>query len=92
MMLPEGTLLLDCCVTVPATIPPDKIAIVPADCVWPATLGTWTGVGPAETYMFTPESSFTNVPAAGVWLATIPVGTSLTGSCPVGNDGPTMIS
>src|SRR5204862_6274804 len=43
--LPEATVVLDCCVTVPAVRPALVMALVAAACVWPTTFGTSTGGG-----------------------------------------------
>src|SRR5205814_5938338 len=45
--LPEATVVLDCCVTVPAVRPAPVMALVAAACVWPTTFGTST-VGGGE--------------------------------------------
>jgi hypothetical protein len=42
MTLREATVLLACCVTVPAVSPAPVIAVVAAACVWPTTFGTAT--------------------------------------------------
>ncbi len=51
------------------------IAVVAAACVWPTTFGTVTSGGPLLTTRFTAEPATTFVPAAGVWLITVPAGT-----------------
>jgi hypothetical protein len=75
--LPAGTVVLDCVVTVPSTRPAPVIAVVAAACVSPTTLGTDTGAGPLDTTRFTAEPRFTNVPAAGFSLITLPAATVL---------------
>src|SRR5205085_3621205 len=40
--LPEATVVLDCCVTVPTVRPALVRALVAAACVWPTTFGTAT--------------------------------------------------
>src|SRR5207253_2701783 len=73
--LPEGTVVLDCIVTVPTVRPAPVMALVAAACVWPTTFGTGTGAGggaPLETTRLTATPLATLVPAAGLWLITLP--------------------
>src|SRR5205807_514416 len=76
--LPEATVVLDCCVTAPAVRPALVMALVADACVSPTTFGTATGVGagaPLETTRLTAEPFATLVPAAGLWLMTLPEAT-----------------
>src|SRR5437588_11965802 len=73
--LPEATVVLDCCVTVPLVRPAPVMALVAAACVWPTTFGTGTGGGggpPVETTRLTAKPLATLVPAAGLWQITLP--------------------
>src|SRR5205807_176148 len=82
--LPEATVVLDCCVTVPLVRPALVMALVADACVWPTTFGTATGVGagaPLETTRLTAEPFATLVPAAGLWLMTLPEATVLLDCC-----------
>src|SRR5207302_9802604 len=60
--LPEATVVLDCCVTVPTVRPAVVMALVAAACVWPTTFGTGTGgggVAPDQTTRSTAERVMT---------------------------------
>src|SRR5437016_12761481 len=60
------------------------MALAAAACVWPTTFGTATGVGagaPLETTRLTAEPFATLVPAAGLWLITLPEATVLLDCC-----------
>src|SRR5438105_3081764 len=73
--VPEATVVLDCIVTVPTVRPAPVMALVAAACVWPTTFGTGTGAGggaPLETTRLTATPLATLVPAAGLWLITLP--------------------
>jgi hypothetical protein len=72
--LPLGTVLLDAVFTVPGTRPSEVMADVAADCVVPTTLGTAT---PDETTRLTEVPPLTSVPAVGLSLITLPLGTVL---------------
>jgi len=78
---PASTVALDCCVTVPTTSPAAAIAVLAAACVIFTTLGTATG--PIETISATAEPAATLVPAAGVWLITLPAGTVVLDDCEI---------
>src|SRR5207253_9979242 len=76
--LPEATVVLDCCVTVPTVRAAALRALVAAACVWPTTFGTATRVGavaPLETTRLTAEALATLVPAAGLSLIPLPEAT-----------------
>jgi len=75
--LPDGTVPLAAVVTVPTTRPAFVIAVVAAACVIPTTFGTVTGAGPLETTRLIADPAFTNVPATGLSLITLPDGTVL---------------
>src|SRR5205807_9173346 len=67
--LPEATVVLDCCVTVPAVRPALVRALVADACVWPTTFGTgtWGGGGaPRETRRLAGGAGDTLVPGAGL--------------------------
>jgi hypothetical protein len=72
MTMPDATVELLAVVTVPTTSPAPVMAVVAADWVSPATLGTATCAGPAETTRLTADPEFTLVPALGLSLMTIP--------------------
>src|SRR5262249_25437355 len=78
---PAGTVVLDCCVTVPTTRFAFVIAVVAAVCVRPTTFGTATCGGPDDTTRFTELPTVTWVAAAGVWLITEPAGTVVLVCC-----------
>jgi hypothetical protein len=89
MMLPDGTVELDCCVVVPTTSDALVIAVVAAARVSPVTFGTATGAGPLETTRFTDEPTEADVAPFGVWLITLPTGTEELDCCvtvPTSND------
>jgi hypothetical protein len=73
MTLPEGTVVLDCVVTVPTVSPAAVIALLAAAWVLPTTFGT--AIAPLETTRFTAEPASTAVPADGLSLMTVPEGT-----------------
>jgi hypothetical protein len=75
--LPEATVLLDAVVIVPTTNPAPLIAVDAALCANPITFGTATAAGPVETTRFTEDPAFTEAPAAGFELITLPVATVL---------------
>src|SRR5205807_7471608 len=82
--LPEATVVLDCCVTRPEERRAGVVALVAGACVSPTTFGTVTGVGggaPLETTRLTAEPFATLVPAAGLWLITLPEATVLLDCC-----------
>src|SRR5204862_2780236 len=70
--LPEATVVLDCCVTVPAVRPALVMALVAAACVWPTTFGTATVGGGVP-----PDPICTS---AWVWAITTREWTTLTGT------------
>ncbi|HLY16812.1 MAG TPA: hypothetical protein VKR61_06285 [Bryobacteraceae bacterium] len=72
--LPIGTVVLGALVTVPSTSPALVMADVAAACVCPTTLGTAT---PVEITKLTADPPLTAVPAAGLSLITLPMGTVL---------------
>src|SRR5215467_5236001 len=75
MTEPDGTVVLDCVVTVPTTRFAFVIAVLAAACVRPTTFGTATCGGPDETTRFTALPTTTCVPDVGFWLITDPDGT-----------------
>src|SRR5207302_10692782 len=82
--LPEATVVLDCCVTVPTVRPALVMALVAAACVSPTTLarGTSDRAGaPLETTRLTAEPLATLVPAAGLSLITLPEATVVLDCC-----------
>src|SRR5204862_8103352 len=82
--LPEATVVLDCCVTVPAVRPALVMALVAAACVWPTTFGTATWVGggaPLETTRPTAAPRVTLRPSPGRSLITLPDATVLLDHC-----------
>jgi hypothetical protein len=70
--VPEATVVLDAVVTVPNVRPAEVIAVVAAACVEPTTFGTDT---PLETTSATALPPFTDVPAVGLSLITLPTAT-----------------
>src|SRR5262245_27783659 len=72
---PDGTVVLDCVVTVPTTRPALVIAVVAAACVSPTTFGTVAWAAPDETRRLTALPGAACAPAAGFWLITEPAGT-----------------
>src|SRR5215475_6711566 len=52
-------------------------ALIAASRFWPITLGTATVGGPFETTSWTVWFFCTFVPASGLWLMTVPLGTSV---------------
>src|SRR5262249_2687638 len=78
---PAGTVVLDCCVTVPTTRPAFVIAVGAAVCVRPTTFGTATCAGPDDTTRFTALPTVTCVPETGDWLMTEPAGTVVLDCC-----------
>ena len=70
--LPAVTVVLDAVVTVPRVRPAPVMVDVAAACVNPATLGTDT---PLETTSATALPPFTDVPAVGLSLITLPTAT-----------------
>jgi hypothetical protein len=72
--LPTGTVLLEADVTVPSTRPAPVMADVAAACVCPTTPGTAT---PVEITRLTADPPLTDVPADGLSLITLPIGTVL---------------
>jgi len=77
--LPEGTVPLECCETVPTASAAPVIDVVAAACVRFTTFGTATG--PVDTTSATAEVAATLVPAAGFWLITLPAGTVVLDCC-----------
>ena len=75
--LPDATVLLDAVVTVPITNPAPLIAVDAALCVNPITFGTATPAGPFETTRLTEDPEFTETPATGFELMTLPDATVL---------------
>jgi hypothetical protein len=75
--VPEGTVLLDCVVTVPTVSPTPVIAVPAALWVKPMTFGTVTFEGPLDTTRLTAEPVATLAPPSGLWLITVPEGTVL---------------
>ena len=73
MTLPEGTVVLDCVVTVPTVSPAAVIALLAAAWVLPTTFGTDTL--PLETTRFTAAPGDSALPAVGLSLMTLPLGT-----------------
>src|SRR5881394_3394860 len=78
---PAGTVVLDDCVTAPATRFAPVIAEVAAACVKPTTFGTVTWGGPDETTSATALPVSTDVPLTGDWLITNPAGTVVLDDC-----------
>src|SRR5215813_13604697 len=78
---PAGTVVLDCCVTVPTTRPALVIAVDAAVCVRPTTFGTATCGGPDDTTRFTELPTVACVPDTGDWLITEPAGTVVLDCC-----------
>jgi hypothetical protein len=70
--LPIATVLLDALLVVPTTRPAAVMAVVAAACVCPTTFGTVT---PEEITKLTGDPTATAVPAAGLWLITLPMAT-----------------
>jgi hypothetical protein len=70
--LPTATVVLDAVVTCPSTRPAEVMAVVAAACVEPTTFGTDT---PLETTSATALPPFTDVPAVGLSLITLPTAT-----------------
>jgi hypothetical protein len=93
MTLPDATVELDCCVTLPTTSDAPVIALAAAACVSPVTFGTETGAGPLDTTRFTAVPGATDCPAAGFWLMTLPDATVELDCCvtlPTTSDAPVI--
>src|SRR5262249_2951514 len=74
MTMPAAIVVLGENVTL--TVKPAAVRFVVAvACVWPTTFGTVTGGGPLETTRPTDDPTSTDVPAAMLWLMTMPDGT-----------------
>ncbi|HEX9140505.1 MAG TPA: hypothetical protein VF848_12000 [Steroidobacteraceae bacterium] len=75
MTSPAASVALLAIVTVPRFRPAPVIAVVAAAWVSPTTFGTLTDAGPLLTVRFTAAPLATLVPAAGIWLMTLPAAT-----------------
>src|SRR5205807_9388485 len=82
--MPDANVVLDCCVTAPTVRAAALMALVAAASVSPTTFGTATGVGagaPLETTRSEERRVATRVPAAGLWLITLPEATVVLDRC-----------